>query len=58
MQRALQGITAERDGLLQQSRAEVGRYIEEITIRRQHQEALARALARREAEISTMRVQV
>ena len=57
-QRALQAVTAERDGLLQQSRVEVGRYVEEIAIRKQHQEALARALARREAEIATMRVQV
>lgn len=56
--RSLHTLTAERDGLLQQSRAEVGRYVEEITIRKQHQEALAKALARREAEIATMRVQV
>lgn len=48
----------ERDRLLQQSRADVGRYLEEIGIRKQHQEALAKALARREAEIATMRVQV
>lgn len=58
VQRSLQAITAERDGLLQQSRAEVGRYVEEVTVRKQHQEALARALTRREAEIATMRVQV
>eukprot|EP00892_Ulva_mutabilis_P007157 jgi/Ulvmu1/4813/UM020_0098.1 len=57
-QRSLQTLTAERDGLLQQSRVEVGRFVEEIGIRKQHQEALAKALARREGEIATMRVQI
>lgn len=58
MQRSLAAMTAERDLLLNRSRTDVVQYVDEISKRKAHQETLAKSLARKEAELVTMRVQV
>jgi hypothetical protein len=58
MQASLAAMTAERDSLLNRSRSDVVQYVDEISKRKSHQEALAKVLARKEAELVTMRVQV
>lgn len=58
LQRSLAAMTAERDALLNRSRSDVVQYVDEISRRKSHQETLAKALARKEAELVTMRVQV
>ena len=58
MQRSLAVMTTERDALLNRSRSDVVQYVDEISKRKSHQETLAKCLARKEAELVTMRVQV
>jgi hypothetical protein len=58
VQQLLANMTAERDDLLTRSRGEMAQYAKEIATRKSHQEVLAKALARKEAELVTMRVQV